>query len=65
MFIPAYCIKQHVNTDPDNEARLIVMTNRIFKAMGLDWVEQVENAESYLGDLPTGLAGPGWFPDTR
>ena len=41
------------------------MTNRIFKAMGLDWVEQVENAEGYEGDLPTELAGPGWFPDPR
>ena len=65
VFIPAYCIKQHVNADADNGARLIVMTNRIFKAMGLDWVEQVENAETYEGDLPTELAGPGWSPDTR
>ena len=65
VFIPAYTIKQHVNGDPDNPARLIVMTNRIFKAMGLDWVEQIENAEGYAGDLPTGLAGPGWSPDTR
>ena len=65
VFIPAYVIKQHFNADPDNEARLIVMTNRIFKAMGLDWIEQIENAETYEGDLPTELAGPGWFPDSR
>lgn len=65
VFIPAYVIKQHVNKDPDREARLIVMTNRIFKAMGLDWIEQLENAETYDGDLPTELAGPGWYPDTR
>ncbi len=65
IFIPAYTVKQHFNTDPDNEARLIVMTNRIFKAMGLDWIEQIENAESYDGDLATELAGPGWYPDSR
>ena len=65
IFIPAYTVKQHFNTDPDNEARLIVMTNRIFKAMGLDWIEQIENAESYDGDLAIELAGPGWLPDSR
>ena len=41
------------------------MTNRIFKSMGLDWIEQIENAESYDGDLATELAGPGWYPDSR
>jgi len=65
VFIPAYTVKQHFNSDPDNEARLIVMTNRIFKSMGLDWIEQIENAETYDGDLPTELAGPGWLPDSR
>lgn len=65
VFIPAYTVKQHFNADPDNDARLIVMTNRIFKAMGLDWIEQIENAETYDGDLATELAGPGWFPDSR
>lgn len=65
VFVPAYVIKQHFNKDPENEARLIVMTNRIFKAMGLDWIEQLENAGTYDGDLPVELAGPGWFPDTR
>ncbi len=65
VFIPAYTVKQHFNTDPDNEARLIVMTNRIFKSMGLDWIEQIENADSYDGDLATELAGPGWYPDSR
>ncbi len=65
IFIPAYTVKQHFNPDPDNEARLIVMTNRIFKSMGLDWIEQIENAEGYDGDLATELAGPGWYPDSR
>ena len=65
VFIPPYTVKQHFNPDPDNEARLIVMTNRIFKAMGLDWIEQLENAASYDGGLATELAGPGWHPDSR
>lgn len=65
VFVPAYSVVQHFNADPANEARLIVMTNRIMKAMGLDWIEQIENAPTYDGDLPTELAGPGWNPDTR
>ncbi len=65
IFVPAYCTQQHFNADPDNEARIIVITNRIFKAMGLNWLEQIENAPEYDGDLETMLAGPGWLPDTR
>ena len=40
-------MQQHFNADPENEARLIVITNRIFKAMGLNWLEQIENATEY------------------
>lgn len=65
VFVPAYTIKQHVNADANREARLIVISNRIFKAMGLDWIEQIENAEGYDGGLATELAGPGWRPDSR
>jgi hypothetical protein len=65
VFVPAYSVVQHFNADSGGEARLIVMTNRIMKAMGLDWIEQIENAPTYEGDLPTELAGPGWNPDTR
>ncbi len=65
VFVPAYTIQQHFNADADNEARIIMITNRIFKAMGLNWIEQIENAPTYDGDLGTELAGPGWHPDTR
>ena len=65
VFVPAYTLKQHFNSSPDSVARLIVMTNRIFKSMGLDWIEQMENAATYDGELPTELAGPGWEPDSR
>ena len=40
IFVPAYRIQQHFNSDPENEARLIVITNRIFKAMGLNWLSR-------------------------
>jgi hypothetical protein len=33
--------------------------------MGLNWLEQIENAPDYKGDLEPMLAGPGWLPDTR
>lgn len=47
VYIPPYCAHKHFNADPDNEARLIVVTSRIIKAMGFDWFEQLENAEGY------------------
>lgn len=60
VFIPAYCIHQHFNSNNGSEARIIVMHNRIFKAMGLDWYDQLENADEYEGEPLTGIAGPGW-----
>jgi gentisate 1,2-dioxygenase len=47
VYIPPYCAHRHVNSDPDNEARIVVINNRILKAMGFDWFEQLENAEGY------------------
>ncbi len=47
VYIPPYCIHQHVNADPKEEARIIVMNNRIIKPMGFDWFEQIENAEGF------------------
>ena len=47
VYIPPYCAHKHFNSDPNNEARLIVITSRIIKAMGFDWFEQLENAEGY------------------
>jgi len=47
VYIPPYCAHKHFNSDPNNEARLIVVTSRIIKAMGFDWFEQLENAEGY------------------
>ena len=47
VYIPPYCAHQHFNADPDSEARLIVCNSRILKPMGLDWFEQLENAEGF------------------
>ena len=49
LYIPPYCAHKRINSDPDNEARVIVMNSRIVKAMGFDWFEQVENAEGFEG----------------
>jgi quercetin dioxygenase-like cupin family protein len=46
IYIPPFSIHQHVNTGT-SEARLIVISNRIVKAMGFNWLDQVENAPGF------------------
>jgi quercetin dioxygenase-like cupin family protein len=43
IYIPPFSLHQHINTG-EGEARLIVISNRIVKAMGFNWLDQVENA---------------------
>jgi uncharacterized RmlC-like cupin family protein len=43
IYIPPFSIHQHFNTSA-GEARLIVISNRIIKAMGFNWLDQLENA---------------------
>jgi quercetin dioxygenase-like cupin family protein len=43
IYIPPFSIHQHFNTGK-TEARLIVISNRIVKAMGFNWLDQVEKA---------------------
>ena len=43
IYIPPFSIHQHFNNGK-GEARLIVINNRIVKAMGFNWLDQVENA---------------------
>jgi hypothetical protein len=38
---------QHFNADPKSEARLIVISNRIVREMGFDWLDQVEHAPGF------------------
>ena len=47
VYIPPYTIHQHVNADPENEARIVVITSRIIRKMGFDWFDQLENAEGF------------------
>jgi uncharacterized RmlC-like cupin family protein len=43
IYIPPFSIHQHFNT-AGGEARLIVISNRIVKAMGFNWLDQIENS---------------------
>ncbi len=47
IYVPPFTIHQHFNADFGAEARLIVISNRIVKAMGFDWLDQLENAPGY------------------
>lgn len=47
VYIPPYCIHQRFNADSKQEARLVVINNRIIKDMGFDWFDQLENAEGF------------------
>ena len=46
IYIPPFSIHQHFNTGK-SEARLIVISNRIVKAMGFNWLDQVEHAPGF------------------
>jgi mannose-6-phosphate isomerase-like protein (cupin superfamily) len=47
IYVPPFTIHQHFNAAADGEARLIVISNRIVKAMGFDWLDQLENAPGF------------------
>jgi quercetin dioxygenase-like cupin family protein len=47
IYIPPNTIHQHFNASPDKPVRLISITNRIFKACGLNDLEQLEDAPEY------------------
>ena len=46
VYVPPFTIHQHFNGG-DEEARLIVISNRIVKSMGFDWFDQVERAPGF------------------
>ena len=50
IYIPPNTIHQHFNASADKPARLISATNRIYKACGLNDLEQLENAPEYVPD---------------
>lgn len=47
VYIPPNTVHQHFNADPDKPARLISSTNRIFKQVGLNDLEQIEDAPEF------------------
>ena len=47
IYIPPNTIHQHFNADPKNPARIISATNRIFKQIGLNTLEQMDDAPEY------------------
>ena len=47
IYIPPNTIHQHFNADPNRPVRLISCTNRIYKACGLNDLEQIEDAPEY------------------
>ena len=48
IYIPPNTIQQHFNADPQRPARLISVINRIYRACGLNDLEQLENAPEYV-----------------
>ena len=47
VYVPPNTISQHFNADPKEVARIIVITNRIYRQCGLNDLEQIENAPEY------------------
>lgn len=50
IYVPPNTIQQHFNADPERPVRLISVINRIYKACGLNDLEQIENAPEYVPD---------------
>ena len=50
IYIPPNTIQQHFNADAERPVRLISVVNRIYKACGLNDLEQLENAPEYVPD---------------
>ncbi len=50
VYVPPYCAHQHFNASEDEPARIIVIHNRILKAMGAAWYEQLEPYDGYNPD---------------
>ena len=47
IYVPPNTIHQHFNASPDRPVRVISIINRIFKAAGLNDLEQIEDAPEY------------------
>jgi len=48
IYVPPFSVHQHFNSaTSESEARLVVISNRIVKAMGFDWLDQLEHAPGF------------------
>lgn len=47
IYIPPYCAHKRFNSDPANEARVVVINSRMMKAIGFDWFDQLEPAKGF------------------
>ena len=47
IYLPPFTTHQHFNASVKDEARLIVISNRIVREMGFDWLDQLENAPGF------------------
>lgn len=54
VYIPPYTAHQHFNSDPAKPARFITATNRLLKALGMNWLEQIEAAPGYRAKKSAG-----------
>ena len=48
VYVPPNTISQHFNADPNKAARIVVITNRIYRMSGLNDLEQIETAPEYV-----------------
>lgn len=49
VYIPPYTMHQHFNADPNKAARFLTATSRVVKALGFDWIEQIQPAPGQEG----------------
>ena len=47
IYIPPYCAHKRFNVEPEHEARVVVINNRMLKPMGFHWFDQLEPAEGF------------------
>jgi len=47
IYIPPYVVHQHFNADPKKPVRLISASNRLVKAMGMGWIDQLASCPEY------------------
>ena len=65
IYIPPNTIHQHFNGSADRPVRLISAINRIFRACGLNDLEQLEDAPEYRPNTVLTAASVGQFLDRR